>query len=163
MPRLPVWQRAFLISLAPTAAGSLTSQLNFTAGATLRRLRYEVMIQSHQDVPFAQLPPSQLVMGTTLLDGNPVPAPPDPLGGTLEEWLWWEGMSAWTFQHTIVAPTYVTLDGPRDGGVRDVKAQRVIHNDFPQLCWTWNQSINPTFTPQWTVQVSYSALVETAP
>ena len=159
MARGTIWQRGYEKTVGFSATDSIVVPLLFPAARTLIRLRYEITLVAHQDVPFAELPPAQVVYGVILLEGSPLPAIPDPIANTTDDWLWYEGLGCRAVQHNIVAPTYVTLHAPVNDEQRDVKAQRIFSDDEPSLVWVFTQDIRGSFTPQWNMQVTYSALI----
>lgn len=159
MARGTIWQRGYLKTSGFTTTDSVVVPLLFPAGRTLVRLRYEITFVSHQDLPFAELPAAQIVYGVILLEGSPLPAIPDPIANSTDDWLWYEGLGCRTVQHTVVAGTYATLHAPISDEERDVKAQRIFSDDEPSLCWVFTQDVRGSFTPQWNMQVTYSALV----
>lgn len=154
-----IWQRGYLKTSGFSTTDSLVVPLLFPAGRTLVRVRFEITFVSHQDVPFADLPPAQIVYGMILLEGSPLPAIPDPINNTTDDWLWYEGLGCRAVQHNIVAPTYVTLHAPISDEERDAKGQRIFSDDEPSLCWVFTQDVRGGFTPQWNMQVTYSALI----
>lgn len=160
MARGTIWQRGYGHTTGFSAADSVLAPLLFPAGRTLVRLRYQLDFLSHQDVPFAELPPAMIVYGVILLQGSPLPAVPDPIAHPTEEWLWYEGLGCRTIQHTVISGTYSTLHAPISEEERDVKAQRLFAADTPALCWTFSQEVRGSFTPLWNMQVTYSALIE---
>lgn len=159
MARGTIWQRGYLKTSGFSGTDSLVVPLLFPAGRTLVRLRYEITFVSHQDLPFAELPAAQIVYGVILLEGSPLPAIPDPIANSTDDWLWYEGLGCRTVQHTVVSGTYATLHAPISDEERDVKAQRIFAADEPSLCWVFTQDVRGSFTPQWNMQVTYSALV----
>lgn len=159
MARGTIWQRGYLKTSGFSSTDNVQVPLLFPAGRTLVRLRYEITFVSHQDLPFDQLPAAQIVYGVILLQGSPVPPVPDPIANSTDDWLWYEGLGNRTVQHTVVSGTYVTLHAPISDEERDVRAQRIFNSDEPTLCWVFTQDIRGTFTPQWNMQVTYSALI----
>ena len=159
MARGTIWQRGYLKTVGFSGADSVVVPLLFPAGRTLIRTRFEITFYSHQDVPFDELPPAQIVYGLILLEGSPLPAVPDPIANSTDDWLWYEGLGSRTIQHTVVAGTYASLQAPISDEERDVKAQRIFGFDEPSLCWTFTQDVRGGFTPQWNMQVTYSALI----
>lgn len=159
MARGTIWQRGYLKTTGFSTTDSVVVPLLFPAGRTLIRTRFEITFYSHQDVPFAELPPAQIVYGLILLEGSPLPAIPDPIANSTDDWLWYEGLGSRTIQHTVVSGTYASLQAPISDEERDVKAQRIFSGDEPSLCWVFTQDVRGSFTPQWNMQVTYSALI----
>lgn len=159
MARGTIWQRGYLKTSGFANTDNVVVPLLFPAGRTLVRLRYSITLLSHQDVPFAELPPAQVVYGVILLEGSPLPAIPDPIANSTDDWLWYEGLGCRTVQHTVISTTYSTLHAPISDEERDIKAQRIFSFDEPSLCWVFTQDIRGSFTPLWNMQVTYSALI----
>lgn len=163
MARGLIWQRGYGHTVGFSATDFILAPLLLPAASTLVRLRYSITFLSHQDVPFADLPPAQIVYGVTLLQGSPLPSPPSPIDNPNADWLWHEGLGCRTVEHTVISGTYSTLHAPISDEQRDVKAQRIFAFAEPALCWTFSQEVLSDFTPLWNMQVTFSALVEGAP
>lgn len=159
MTRGTIWQRGYAKTSGFSTTDSIVVPLLFPAERTLTRVRFSVTFVSHQDLPFAELPAAQIVLGMILLQGSPLPAIPDPIANTTDNWLWYEGMGCRTVQHTVVAGTYATLHAPISDEERDCKAQRIFDFDEPSLVWVFTQDVRGGFTPQWNMQITYSALI----
>lgn len=154
-----IWQRGYGITTGFSQTDSILAPLLFPAGNTLLRVRYSITFVSHQDLPFAELPAAQIVYGLTLLQGSPLPAPPDPIANPTADWLWYEGLGSRTVQHTVVSGTYATLHAPISDEERDTHGQRKFAVADPSLCWIFNQQVKGSFTPLWNMQVTFSALI----
>jgi len=159
MVRGKIWQRGYLKTSGFSTTDSVVVPLLFPAGRTLIRTVWQITFYSHQDVPFAELPPAQIVYGLILLEGSPLPAIPDPIANTTDDWLWYEGLGSRTIQHTVVSGTYASLQAPISDEQRESEGQRIFSDDEPSLCWVFNQDVRGGFTPQWNMQVTYSALI----
>jgi len=160
MPGAGLWERGYGITTGFSSTDSILAPIAIVAGGTLKRVRYSITFLSHQDVPFAELPPAQIVYGVTLLQGSPLPAPPDPIANPSADWLWHEGLGCKAIQHTVIAGTYTSLHAPISDEQRDARGQRKIVFDNPALCWVFTQEIKGSFTPLWNMQVTFSALFE---
>lgn len=163
MARVKVWQRGSTSNFRYHAADFATATLSFTAGATLLRLHYTFSIQAKQDTAFADLPAPPVAMGVSLLDGAPPPSPPDPILNPTADYLWYEQVMYHHYQHTVLSPTYVSLEGPTGPPDRDVKAERIFAHANPELAWSFNDYNISSANPLWFLMVTYSALVLTAP
>ena len=163
MARGKIWARGVWNTTGFSQTDSILAPLLFPAGDTLLRVRYSITFVSHQDVPFDQLPTAQIVYGLTLLQGSPLPTPPDPVAHPEADWLWYEGLGSRTVQHTVIATTFATLHAPISDEQRDAHGQRVFQEANPSLCWIFNQVVHGTFIPLWNMQVTFSALVEGPP
>lgn len=159
MPRGKIWQRGYLKTSGFTATGNVVVPLLFPAGRTLIRTVWQITFLGHQDVPFAELPPAQIVYGLILLEGSPLPAIPDPIANSTDDWLWYEGLGCRAVMHTIISGTYTTLHAPVSDEQRESEGQRIFSDDTPSLCWTFTQDLRGSFTPLWNMQVTYSALI----
>lgn len=163
MARGKIWQRGFGNTAGFSDTDSILAPLLFPAGTTLTRVRYSITFESHQDVPFSDFPRAQIVYGLILLQGDPLPAVPDPIANPSDDWLWYEGLGCRLEQHTVISGTYSSLHAPIADEVRDAQGQRVFNLENPSLCWVFTQEDNPSFTPLWNMQVTFSALLEGAP
>lgn len=153
-----VWYRGYGHNVGFTNSDSVIAPIAIPAGRTLLRVRWSWTFVSHQDVPFSELPAAQIVAGLVLLEGSPLPAPPDPIANPTADWLWHEGLGCRAVQHSIISPTYVTQHAPVSEEQRDSHSQRVVSIDNPALCWVFNQEVRGAFTPTWNMQITFSAL-----
>lgn len=160
MPRGKIWQRGYGHTTGFASTDSILAPIALPAGDTLIRLRWSITFMGHQDVPFSELPVNQIVYGVTLLQGSPLPAPPDPIANPNADWVWHEGLGCRAVEHTVISGTYTSLHAPISDEQRDSHSQRILAFANPSLCWVFTQEIKGSFTPLWNMQVTFSALFE---
>lgn len=102
------------------------------AGETVSRVHVQYQCSSFPEVPLAPWA-NVLLFGLWLQnDLTDVPALNLFTDSGSEEWMWWEGagwrQEAFGFRTSETDPVEV-ISAPRDGGYRDVKAQRICTAD----------------------------------
>lgn len=131
------------------------------AGETVSRVHVQYQCSAFPEVPLAPWA-NVLLFGVWLQnDLTDVPALDLTQDAGSEEWMWWEGagwrQEAFGFRTNEQDPVEV-ISAPRDGGYRDIKAQRICTADGALWVATKGEPAGGNQTNHW-LSVAVSVLV----
>jgi len=143
-------------SVGSSADDFTSAVLPVPAGSTLVRLHFQIHFQDWGTLVFDDRPFGTTNYALIIDDQDPHTDPPGLFEFQDTPWLHWEGV----FYNHWFTPLgeYDVHEGPRDGSVRDVKAQRVIDTENPLLQLRWFSIDSGVSTPVPYVDMAYEAM-----